>query len=235
MKILAFDTSLGGCSAAVAVSGDGPPSVTGQFELRERQHAETILPMIEEVLAQARLDWNALDAIAVTSGPGSFTGVRVGVATARGFALALGKPLIAANSLDVLARQVADVESGATGDFAVAVDARRGEVYFATYDERAKRLSQPQALKPEQAAEVVTSQGLTRLAGSGANLVRETCYISNSNLVSDHLTIQPDARVLARMALDLPVLTEPLRPLYLRPPDAKPQTGKAVERQTSVT
>lgn len=234
MKVLAFDTSLGACSAAIAIAENASPSITGRFELRERQHAETILPMIEQVLADAGIDWEALDAIAVTAGPGSFTGVRVGVATARGFALALSKPLIAANSLDVLARQIVDADTDTAGEFAVAVDARRGEVYFAAYDENAGPQSPPESLKPEHAAHVVQSRGLMRIAGTGARLVQDACDVGKRFPLTEHLSIQPDARVLARMALDLPVLDEPLRPLYLRPPDAKPQTGKAVERRSNV-
>lgn len=231
MNILAFDTSLGACSAALATTRDGPPKVFGRFELRERQHAETIMPMIEAVLAEASLGWNELDAVAVTSGPGSFTGVRVGVATARGLALALEKPLIAATSLDVMAAQACERLDLGDRSFAVTVDARRGEVYIGLYDAAGTAMTEPVALAPERAAALVASQKAGLLVGSGGSLVRDACPPDANAPEVDLAGLQPDARTLARMALELPPLKEPLRPLYLRPPDAKPQAGKAVERR----
>lgn len=95
MKLLALDTTLGACSAAVACGSPGTPDITGIYERRERAHAEAIVPMIERALGDASLSYRDLDAIAVTTGPGSFTGVRVGIATARGLALATDLPLSA--------------------------------------------------------------------------------------------------------------------------------------------
>lgn len=231
MNILAFDTSLGACSAAVATGSAGARRITGRFELRERQHAETIMGMIGAVLEEAALDWASLDAIAVTRGPGSFTGVRVGVAAARGFALALGKPLIAATSLEVMARQAAAEMGQTQSGFAVAVDARRGEVYFARCDAGGAPLGEPEALTPQQAALQMQEAGISVVAGNGAALVSEAAAVGAS---PEALLpgLQPDARVLAEMAFALPALATPLRPLYLRPPDAKPQLGKSVARQT---
>lgn len=231
MNILALDTCLGACSAAVVCSGDGAAKVFARFERRERQHAETIIPMIEAVLGEAAVNWTQVDVIAVTSGPGSFTGVRVGVSTARGFSLALGKPLIAVNSLDVMARQA--VESANTGSdhFAVAVDARRGEVYFALFDSAGKALSEPAALTPQQAAVNLQKANAGQVFGSGAALVRDACKPDAPAPGIAMPDLQPDARTLGVMALEIPPLEQPLRPLYLRPPDAKPQSGKAVERR----
>jgi len=231
VNILALDTCLGACSAAVVQSGVGAPKIFGRFERRERQHAETIIPMIETVLAEALTGWPELDAIAVTSGPGSFTGVRVGVSTARGFALALAKPLIAANSLDVMARQAADTLDPDAVHFAVAVDARRGEVYFALYDSAGKALSEPAAVTPQQALSSLISMGAKLVVGSGAALVRDACEPDGPTPDIAMPDLQPDAQTLGVMALEIPPLEQPLRPLYLRPPDAKPQSGKAVERR----
>lgn len=227
MNILAFDTSLGACSAAVA-QGDGDEQrIHGCFELRERQHAETLIPMIETSLSDASLDWKDIAAIAVTRGPGSFTGVRVGVAAARGFALALGVPLIAANSLDVIAKQASLTADLPPGGFAVAVDARRGEVYLAIYDTSGVALTLPEAVSPGIAAAKMRDAALGAVVGSGGPLVSA----SGDAIEAFQPDIQPDARVLASMAGALAPLKEPLRPLYLRPPDAKPQAGKSVARQ----
>lgn len=232
MNILAFDTCLGACSAALA-QGEGPERrIAARFELRERQHAETIMGMIGEVLGEAGQDWQGVDAIAVTRGPGSFTGVRVGVAAARGFALALRKPLIAASTLDVMARQAARELNLPEQGFAVTVDARRSEVYFALYDAAGGPLCEAMALPPGEAARRMRQGGVTVAAGSGAELVRAASGDESDALPEALLPgLQPDAAALADMAFGLAPLDAPLRPLYLRPPDAKPQEGKSVARQ----
>ena len=113
MNILALDTTLGACSAAVARTGTGAyaPKVFSAYELRTREHAEAIVPMMTRVMDEAGLAYDELDAIAVTTGPGSFTGVRVGVSTARGLALALSLPLIGVTSLEVMAQMALDRKS----------------------------------------------------------------------------------------------------------------------------
>ena len=136
MNVLAFDTCLGAVSAAVRCAerrGDG--CCARAYELRTAGHAERLMPMIAEVMAGAGLAFAELDRIAVTLGPGSFTGVRVGVAAARGLALATGRPVVAATSLAVMAHRAAEMLA-ATGESAarrlvVAVDARRGMALLA--------------------------------------------------------------------------------------------------------
>ena len=232
MNILAFDTCLGACSAALALGKAQQRCIFTRFELRERQHAETLMGMIGEVLGEAGLDWPGVDAIAVTRGPGSFTGVRVGVAAARGFALALDRPLIAATTLDVMARQAAGELKLPEQGFAVTVDARRGEVYFALYDAAGRPLCEATALPPDEAARRMRDGGVAVAVGSGAELVRAAGGEEGGALPDALLPgLQPDAAVLAGMAFELAPLETPLRPLYLRPPDAKPQSGKAVERR----
>ncbi len=231
MNILAFDTALGACSAAVAVSGKGAPRLFAAYESREREHAEVIMAMIEKVMHEAALAFDALDAIAVTVGPGSFTGVRVGVAAARGLALATGRPLIGVTSLEVMARQALDRLDETPRTLAVALDARRGEVYLAVFDGAGEMLIGPAALSPEQAVARLPETGKIILAGSGAALVMQAAGESTRELEAVFPDLQPDASTLARMALTRAPIEGPLRPLYLRPPDAKPQSGKALPRR----
>lgn len=231
MNILALDTSLGACSAAVATGKVDLPKVFGRFELREREHAEAIVPMIQIVLAEADLSWPQIDAIAVTVGPGSFTGVRVGVAAARGFALALDRPVIAATSLEVMAAQALEELSDTPAVFGVVVDARRGEVYLALFDSAGETVFAPAALTPQQAVKEALAKNAALIVGSGAQLVTESAGSGAGGIGAVLPGLQPDARVLARMALTRPSCAGPVSPLYLRPPDAKPQTGKAVPRR----
>lgn len=230
MKLLALDTTFGACSAAVACGSPGAPEITGICELRERGHAEAIIPMIERVLADASLRYHDLDAIAATTGPGSFTGVRVGVATARGLALATGLPVIGATSLEVMARAALDEQSESPDVLGVVVDARRGEVYVGLFDKRGGPLCAPQALTPKQARALLPENGSIVLCGSGAMLVRDVAPNPHA-LQAVSADLQPDARILARLAMNREPTTQLLRPLYLRPPDAKPQLGKAISRR----
>ncbi|MEM8744504.1 MAG: tRNA (adenosine(37)-N6)-threonylcarbamoyltransferase complex dimerization subunit type 1 TsaB [Pseudomonadota bacterium] len=230
MNVLALDTTLGACSAAVARGDSAGAVINGQFELREREHAEAIIPMIERALSDAGVVYSDLNAIAVTTGPGSFTGVRVGVATARGLALALDLPLISATSLEVMAHTALG-ELGEPPDvLAVVVDARRAQVYMAVFDGVGEMQSPPQAVSGEQAFDLLPSGGRIVLAGGGAELVRQSASLPDS-LETALPDLQPDARTLARMALGRTPSRDPLRPLYLRPPDAKPQSGKAIPRR----
>ena len=236
MNILALDTTLGACSAAVALSGKGKPRFFSAYELREREHAEVIMAMIEKVMHEAGLAFDALDAIAVTVGPGSFTGVRVGVAAARGLALATGHPLIGVTSLEVMARQALDRLDKTPGTLAIALDARRGEVYLALFDGAGEMRIGPAALTPERAAARLPETDKIILAGSGAALVLQAAGESGRDIEAVLPDLQPEASTLARMALTRmalkrPPVEGPLRPLYLRPPDAKPQTGKALPRR----
>lgn len=230
MNVLALDTTLGACSAAVAHGDPEAPTIRGRYELREREHAEAIIPMIEAVLTDASTRYEALNAIAVTTGPGSFTGVRVGIATARALALALDLPVIGATSLEVMARKALDELKDSPDALGIAVDARRAQVYFALFDGRGEVRSAPQALAPAAAAELLPRRARVVLAGGGAELVRRAA--ANAGEFEAVLpALQPDARVLARVAMTRTPQDEPLHPLYLRAPDAKPQSGKAIPRR----
>ncbi len=127
MKLLALDTSTESCSCALFLDG----KTTERTRLALRQHAEFILQMIDELLAEAALKPTQLDALAVIRGPGSFTGVRIACGVAQGIAFALDIPVIAVSSLATLA-QAAYTELGATRILA-AIDARMNEVYYGYY------------------------------------------------------------------------------------------------------
>lgn len=227
MIVLGLDTCMQACSAAAFRANGETGALFRVHEARERGHAEAIVPMIEQVMADARIGYGEIDRIAVTTGPGSFTGVRAGVAAARGLALATGAELAGIPSLEVIARAVRDAHGG--GAVAVACDARRGQVYFAIYDSGGAILHEPAALAAGEAATRLPQDGMTLLAGSGAQMVARAASGGSVELApGDWL---PDAGVLARMAAEREPARAPVEPLYLRPPDAKPQAGKAVGRR----
>lgn len=230
MATLAFDTCFGAVSVAVRWK-----SARGEWLLREAYeelqigHAERLMPMIEEVMAGAGKTFRDLERIAVTSGPGGFTGLRVGVAAARGFALATGVPLVAMTSLAVMAHR-ADLLLGAKRagrPLVVAVDARRGAVYLQTFGENAgHELSAPRCVPVAEAATELKDQPAV-CVGSGAPLV------AGPGCEVQFTALQPHARVLALLS---PVLTpvHPLRPVYLRAADAKPPQGQALPRADAI-
>lgn len=140
MKILAFDTALDACSVALWADGE---IIAHSFQERRRGHAETLMVMVEDVRRSALLEYSDLDRLAVTVGPGGFTGLRIGLAAARGMALATGLPLFGVTTLEAVAASAAasfragesGEEGGKHGSLTVTVilDARRGEVYGQTF------------------------------------------------------------------------------------------------------
>jgi len=230
MNVLAFDTCLGGVSVAVRWQGArGEWLSCDRFELREGGHAERLMPMIAETMEEAGLGFGDLARIAVTVGPGTFTGVRGGVAAARGLALASGMPVVAATSLAVMAHRADELLGTRNGKLlAVAVDARRGMVYVQLFADAQYCTSQPLLLAPEEVAALVGAKPVT-VVGSGAQAVAGAIVAAGGEAEARLGDLQPHARSLALLAANLTPVS-PLRPLYLRPPDVKPQVDKSLSR-----
>lgn len=230
MRILAFDTCFDGCSACVAELHDGVVSVlSARMERFETGHAERLIPMIGEVMAEAGIAFDRIDRIAVTIGPGTFTGTRIGIAAARALALSTGADTVGVSSLAVMA-EVARREVGAEA-LAVIVDARRGEVYAQTFGAggASDPNSRPELLSLEEASRLGGERAIL-FVGSGAEPVAKIAARSGREVKASLPDLLPDAKALAHIAAKLPPADAPLAPLYLRPPDAKPQDGKAVVR-----
>jgi tRNA threonylcarbamoyladenosine biosynthesis protein TsaB len=233
MHILAFDTCFDACSVAVARHDDGGcVELASALERFETGHAERLVPMIDEAMRAAGLDFSDVDRIAVTEGPGTFTGTRIGIAAARALALATRAEIVAASSLAVMA-QVAAAELALPAlepGVVVAVDARRGEVYAQIFDACGRQAqSPPQLLTVADAARLGAPASLL-VVGSAAEAVAAVATDAGRPARAALPKLLPAASSLARMAGTLAPLIEPLRPLYLRPPDAKPQTGKSIAR-----
>jgi tRNA threonylcarbamoyladenosine biosynthesis protein TsaB len=146
--ILAIDTCLGACSAAVL---DGGRVLASRSEPMERGHQERLAPLLTEVMAGAGVGFDQLDRIGVTVGPGSFTGLRVGLAFAKGLGLALERPVVGVGTLEALA-----ASARATGLVAAVVDARREQVYMQPFRD-GLALAEPEALT----AAALVAAGLT--------------------------------------------------------------------------
>jgi tRNA threonylcarbamoyladenosine biosynthesis protein TsaB len=228
MNILAFDTCFDGCSVCVAERrGDSVVPLSFLMERFETGHAERLIPMIGEAMQQAHLSFDHLSRIAVTVGPGTFTGTRIGVAAARALALATGAQTVGVSSLAVMAEVARrEVTSAA---LAVVVDARRGEVYAQLFGAGGglDAKSPPQLLSIEDAAQI--GDGAIVFVGSGSAAVAAAAR-GRREAVARLPDLLPDAKALAHIGGALEASDAPLVPFYLRPPDAKPQDSKAVAR-----
>ncbi len=208
MIVLAIDTALDACQAAVL---DGDRVLAVLSEAMQRGHQERLAPMVREVLALADVGVEALGRIGVTTGPGSFTGLRVGLAFAKGLALARAVPCVGIGTLQALAASV-DHE----GPIAAVVDARRGQVYLQLFEAGAP-LGPPEALAPVEAAGRVASYGEDiALVGSGAWLVEPLA--PKARLIAREV---PDPAAVARIAARAPAPDRPPGLVYLRAPDAR--------------
>ena len=222
MIVLALDTAGVDCAAAVYDSG-GDRLLGDITETIGKGHAEHLIALIDRVLAKAGLTLDQIERIAVTVGPGSFTGIRVGVAAARGFALALGIPAVGVTTLAVIAAVHRPQAAGRP--ILVAMDAKRGEVYLQTFGADGLPVNEPQAMLIEDAQALAAEfDGL--LAGSAVPLLRAEAGTTPVDTIANVFPIADVARLGAAMEVgDKP------KPLYLRGPDAKPQLGFAVARQ----
>ncbi|MGE3529315.1 MAG: tRNA (adenosine(37)-N6)-threonylcarbamoyltransferase complex dimerization subunit type 1 TsaB [Methyloceanibacter sp.] len=229
MNILALDTSMGACSAALITRDGDARRVFARAEKMPRGHAEALMPMIADIMGESGTAFAALDRIAAITGPGSFTGVRIAIAAARGLALVTGAKLYGNDSLTVMARQAHDLGVTRGAPFAVAVDARRGMLYLGLYDATARRRDGPLLVAPDDAANLLPA-GLLAIVGSGAALLAGAASRRGLSVEPQLTDLEPNAAALATLAEESGETVPALRPLYLRPPDARPQTQAAVAR-----
>ena len=215
MRILALDTTFGACSVAVR---EGARLLAHRFERMERGHAEALAPMVDDVMRESEIAFSELDRLGITTGPGTFTGQRVGLAFMRGLRLALERPLIGITSLRAMGEQARALTPCAVA--AAIHDARRDEVYFEIVGDR------PGAPKIVPLAEAVSelcslsSGGAIALAGTAAE---RAFAIGREKGLSAILAgiVAPDADWVARICASAPETSEVPRALYLRDADAK--------------
>jgi len=226
--ILAIDTAFERCTAAVYdPTGAGRLLAAAEPEIG-KGHAERLMGIIDEVLSKAGKSYGDIARIGVTVGPGSFTGVRVGVAAARGLALALDIPAVGISTLPALATSAEAADPDRESPVLAVIDARRGEVYAALYSPTGAVLREPAALAPEALPQFLGNRAACSglgLIGSGAKLAAEAIPDVATKIVSEANRIDP--LVLARLAGSADPDTPP-KPLYLRGADAKPSTAKSL-------
>ncbi|MEJ8475108.1 tRNA (adenosine(37)-N6)-threonylcarbamoyltransferase complex dimerization subunit type 1 TsaB [Roseibium algae] len=226
MRILAIDTALANCAAAVLDDGDEKHCHVLVTEEIGRGHAERLMEMIGEAMAESSSAFTDLDRVVVTTGPGSFTGLRVGLSVAKGIGLVLEKPVVGVTTLAVIAASTSS--SGTNGaPFLVALNGKGDEVYCQSFDAGGSPIEEPGVRTVSELATSLSAN--VKLAGSAARTIAEAAGRSQDFVLNE--TSYPDIAEVARLG----IISDPrgaiATPLYLRPPDATPQKKGRIERQ----
>jgi tRNA threonylcarbamoyladenosine biosynthesis protein TsaB len=219
MLILAIDTALDACAAGV-LDTDAGKLIAHESQAMKRGHAEALMPLIARVIEQSGITFASLDRIAVTTGPGSFTGVRVGLSAARGIALAAGKPVVGLTTLTAYAAPI--VSQNAEQPVISAIDARHDQVYFQVVSGDGSGLLRPRVAPIEEALDAARF-GAPHLVGNAAKILADRWPADAPPPFEVDPQPAPDIAWVAWLGAAVSPDTALARPYYLRAPDAKPQ------------
>jgi tRNA threonylcarbamoyladenosine biosynthesis protein TsaB len=218
MLILAIDTALDACAAAVLDTGTSK-MIAMESQPMKRGHAEALMPLIGRVMKEAGLPFAALDRIAVTTGPGSFTGLRVGLSAARGIALAAAKPAVGLTTLSAYAAPL--ISESDEHPVISAIDARHDHVYLQVVSGNGSSLVRPKVAPIEEAL-TASRFGAPHLVGNAAKLLAERWPTEAPPPIKVDAQPAPDITWVAWLGAAVNPATAPAKPYYLRAPDAKP-------------
>jgi tRNA threonylcarbamoyladenosine biosynthesis protein TsaB len=226
MRVLAIDTALAACAAAVLDTDHG--IVASESLPMVRGHAEALIPLIARVIKQCEMSFRDLGRIAVTTGPGSFTGVRVGLAAARGFGVATGVPVVGVSTLSVYAAPYL-ANNGKTPVVA-AIDARHDHVFLQVFGPGGQSLVSPR-LAPLSEAVEAASGAPACLVGSAARAVADRLAKNAAPPRAVDPRDAPDIVWVAQIGAVTPQAQSAPHPQYLRAPDAQPQNAMQLPRR----
>jgi len=226
MRILAIDTSCGAASAAVyddvareALAQETIPMAQG--------HAEALAPMVQRVMEKVEGGFPTLDRVAVCVGPGSFTGIRIGLAMGRAIGVALSAPVVGVSSLVAFAGPLlADPRPGV---IIAAIDANHGQIYFQLFEPSGRPLFVPRVAKLRDAIRLIGG-GTARLCGNAASIIADETAKTGGDFDASQATPFPDIVAIARAGLALDPASAPPRPIYVKPPDAQPSQAATIAR-----
>ncbi len=215
MRILAIDTALPAVSACV-LDHDAAQPIASETIAMERGHAEAIMPLIERVMAKVEGGFSTIDRVAVAVGPGSFTGIRIGLAAGQAIALACKAEVVGVSTLAALAAPL--ILDAADSVVAAAIDARHGKVFAAAFGPDGRALLTPRRAGAHEALRAL-GDGPLLLIGSGASMLAMEARARNMavKIVSEQAS--PDIEFVARLGLAAKPETAPAKPLYLKEPD----------------
>ncbi|KRR16356.1 tRNA threonylcarbamoyladenosine biosynthesis protein TsaB [Bradyrhizobium lablabi] len=218
MLILSIDTALDACAAAVLDTSAGG-TIAQESQAMKRGHAEALMPLIARVMKASGVAFPALDRIAATTGPGSFTGLRVGLSAARGIALAAGKPVVGVTTLTAFAAPI--VSGNSEHPVISAVDARHDHVYFQVLGGDGGSLIKPNVAPVAEALDAARF-GTPHLVGNAAKILADRWPADAPPPFKVDQQAAPDIAWVAWLGAAVNPESSPARPYYLRAPDAKP-------------
>jgi tRNA threonylcarbamoyladenosine biosynthesis protein TsaB len=227
MRVLAIDTALAACSAAVLDTVHGGIVVAESLPMIRGQ-AEALMPLVQRVMDDAELIFADIDRVAVTTGPGSFTGLRVGIAAARGIALAAGIPIVGLTTLAAYAAP--HMAADDSHPVVAAIDARHGHVFLQVFGPGGRTLTAPKLATLREAADAAGATACC-IVGSAANAVAAAMSNTGAAPVVVDAREAPDIAWVARVGAVLPEGQSPPKPQYLRAPDAQPQNAAQLPRR----
>jgi tRNA threonylcarbamoyladenosine biosynthesis protein TsaB len=227
MRVLAIDTALAACSAAVLDTAYGG-IVASESVPMVRGHAEALVPLIARVMKVAGLTFTDLDRVVVTTGPGSFTGLRVGIAAARGFGLATSLPVVGVSTLSAYAAPYLGVDD--KNPVIVTIDARHEHAYLQVFGPGGRTLVAPR-LAPLSEAARVAADAPARIVGSAARAVADRMSATDPVPVTVDGRDAPDIEWVAQIGAVVSEASAPAKPLYLRAADAQPQNAASLPRR----
>jgi tRNA threonylcarbamoyl adenosine modification protein YeaZ len=227
MRLLAIDTALDACAACV-FDTEGGKTLARESLTMARGHAEALLPLVARVMDKADIAFPELDRIAVTVGPGSFTGLRVGISAARGIALASGKPAVGVSTLAAYAAP--HIASEDAAQIVVAIDAKHQNVYLQVFGNAGRTVVAPQIATLQDAVSAARGDP-ARIVGSGAALIAAAWPAGEPPPVLVDPAGAPGIEWVARLGAAVRKTDVPPKPLYLRAPDARPQDGARLPRR----
>src|SRR5947207_1283019 len=217
MLILAIDTALDACAAGI-LDTDAGKLIALESQTMKRGHAEALMPLIAKLMKNSGIAFAGLDRIAVTTGPGSFTGLRVGLSAARGIALAASKPVVGVTTLAAYAAPV--VSQNGAHPVISAIDARHDQVYFQVVSGDGSALIRP-CIAPIEEALDASRFGAPHLVGNAANILAERWPSLALPPFKVDAQPAPDIAWVAWLGAAVNPDTAPARPYYLRAPDVK--------------
>jgi tRNA threonylcarbamoyladenosine biosynthesis protein TsaB len=228
MLILAIDTALEACSAAV-LDTETPGLRASEARPMARGHAEALMPMIARVMQAAALPFTALDRIVTTIGPGSFTGLRVGISAARGLGLAAGKPVVGVTTLSAFASPF--LAEGSEQSIVSVIDARHDHVYAQAVNSDGAMLVRPCVIPIAEVPHLTPAA--PKLIGNAAQMVADRWPADHAPPAVVETQTAPDISWIAWLGVAADPARSRPRPLYLRPVDAKPHVPAELDQPAS--
>jgi len=227
MRVLAIDTALGACSAALLDTELGGIIVSESLPM-VRGHAEALMPLLERLTEAMGAPLHHIDRVAVTTGPGSFTGLRVGISAARGIALAANKPAVGISTL--LAYAAPHLADDETVPVVAVIDARHQHVYLQVFAPGGRTVIAPR-LAPLSEAVRAAAEAPARIVGNAAQAVADGLAAIGAGLIVVDARVAPDIAWIATTGAAMAEDQAPPKPQYLCAPDAQPQNAAQLPRR----